>query len=286
MNMKNCGHHNVRKHKEIKGIDKYVTLGISSKFDSLDKMKIASSESKEKLERPGKGLITPLGFKAKLRPKKYKKARYAIRNVSKKDLSKIIREFEKFKKLPYEKNRPKHEPTDSYFYLSRQLAKCMMRSNNLNWHDHGGYKEKTVPSLNVIATYEEESKHIIVHEGLSESCSTNERESKHRIANETWSQKNSADVSEYTITEQKDKEYKETSVTKKVTSYFNIFECGRNLLDRLDVTYEQECMDTTKDKYYSMLPNTLVDDNNRKGKPLSNEKLRQAVGEVMEEMEA
>ena len=42
-------------------------------------------------------------------------ARYAIRNVSKKELSKIIREFEKFEKLPYEKKSPKHEPTDSYF---------------------------------------------------------------------------------------------------------------------------------------------------------------------------
>ena len=34
------------KNKEIKGSDKYVTLDISSKFDSLDKMKITSSESK------------------------------------------------------------------------------------------------------------------------------------------------------------------------------------------------------------------------------------------------
>ena len=46
VNMKNCGRRNVRKHKEIKGIDKYFTLDISSKFDSLDKMKITSSESK------------------------------------------------------------------------------------------------------------------------------------------------------------------------------------------------------------------------------------------------
>ena len=48
LNMKNCGRCNVRKHKEIKGSDKYVTLDISLKFDKLDKMKITSSESKEK----------------------------------------------------------------------------------------------------------------------------------------------------------------------------------------------------------------------------------------------
>ena len=47
VNMKNCGRRNVRKHREIKGSDKYVTLDISLKFDSLDKMKITSSESKE-----------------------------------------------------------------------------------------------------------------------------------------------------------------------------------------------------------------------------------------------
>ena len=44
--MKNCGRHNVRKHKEIKGSDKHVTLDILLKCDSLDKMKITSSESK------------------------------------------------------------------------------------------------------------------------------------------------------------------------------------------------------------------------------------------------
>ena len=45
-------------------------------------------------------------------------------------------------------------------------------------------------------------------------------------------------------------------------------------------------MATSRDKYYNLLLNTLVDDNNRKGAPLSNEKLWQAVGKVMEEMEA
>ena len=39
-----------------------------------------------------------------------------------------------------------------------------------------------------------------------------------------------------------DDEHKEPSVTGKVTSYFNIFECGRNLLDQLDVTYQQAFM--------------------------------------------
>ena len=46
VNMKNCGFRKVRKHKEIKGSDKSVTLNISSNFDSLNKMKTISSESK------------------------------------------------------------------------------------------------------------------------------------------------------------------------------------------------------------------------------------------------
>ena len=50
VNMKNYGHRNVRKHREIKGSNKYSTLDISLKFDSMDKMKITYSESKEKLE--------------------------------------------------------------------------------------------------------------------------------------------------------------------------------------------------------------------------------------------
>ena len=73
VNMKLCGHRNVRKHKEIKSSDKYFTLDISLKFDNLYKIKIISLESKGKLEISGKGLITSLGFKTKARLQKYKK---------------------------------------------------------------------------------------------------------------------------------------------------------------------------------------------------------------------
>ena len=111
--MKICGRRNVGKHKEIRGSDKYITLNISSNFDSLDKTKITSSESKGKLERSGKGLITFLGFKAKARFAKIQKASYAIMIVSEKEISNGIKDFEKIEKLPYEKKRPKHESTDS-----------------------------------------------------------------------------------------------------------------------------------------------------------------------------
>ena len=45
-------------------------------------------------------------------------------------------------------------------------------------------------------------------------------------------------------------------------------------------------MVTPKYKYYEKILETLVNDNNRNSETLSNEKLRQAVRKVMEEMEA
>ena len=85
-------------------------------------------------------------------------ARYAIGNVSKKDLSNIIREFEK---LPYEsddKKRPKHEPTDNLFYLSIKLTKCMMRPDTLNFQGYPVRTEMTatkhIPYLQVSSTDE------------------------------------------------------------------------------------------------------------------------------------
>ena len=73
----------------------YEILKISEKFDDLDKMETTSSESKVKMEGSVKWLVTALALKTKARSKKYKKARYAIGNVSMKDLSKKIKEFEK-----------------------------------------------------------------------------------------------------------------------------------------------------------------------------------------------
>ena len=109
-----------------------MTLEISLKFGSLEKMIITSTEPKDNLGRSVKGLINSLGLKAKSRPNKYKKARYAIVNVSMKDLSKIIREFDKLSYKSYDRRRLKHEPTDRYFYLSRQLVRCIMESDALN----------------------------------------------------------------------------------------------------------------------------------------------------------
>ena len=78
VNMKNCGRRKLRKHKEIKGSDKCVTLNIyeilniSEKFDDMKKMETTSSESKVELEISGKGLVTSLALKTKARSKNIK----------------------------------------------------------------------------------------------------------------------------------------------------------------------------------------------------------------------
>ena len=77
-------------------------------------------------------------------------------------------------------------------------------------------------------------------------------ESECNIIHKTLSQNNSAHVPYNIITELKDDEHKEPSVTAKVTSYFNIFECGRNLLDQLEITYQRAFMASpVREGYYT-----------------------------------
>ena len=45
-----------------------------------------------------------------------------------------MREFEKPPYEIHEKKSPRHEPTDSYFYLARNIEKCMMIADALNSH--------------------------------------------------------------------------------------------------------------------------------------------------------
>ena len=84
------------------------------------------------------------------------------------------------------------------------------------------------------------------------------------------------DVPENNIKEIEEEEHKEPSVTQKGTICFNIFECGRNLLDQLDVTYQQAFTTTPEDEYYKEMTKSLIKTNNEGGK-LCNEKIRQEV---------
>ena len=165
VNTKTFGGCNIRKHREIKSSDNYVALDISLKFDILDKMRIKYSNPKDNLGRSGKGLITSLGITSKARPHKYKKTRYAIINVNMRDLSKIIRDFEKLPYKSYERRRPKNEPNGSYFYLSRQLVKYMMRADVPNSYIYPVRTEitatKDIPILQVCSTDKSKLKKVL-----------------------------------------------------------------------------------------------------------------------------
>ena len=59
------------------------------------------------------------------------------------------------------------------------------------------------------------------------------------IVNETSSRSDSLDVPTNVTSELNYDNHIEPSANVKEASYFNIFECGRNLLDHLDVTSQR-----------------------------------------------
>ena len=74
-----------------------------------------------------------------------------------------------------------------------------------------------------------------------------------------------------------------------MTSYFNdfnVFEYGKNILDRLDVSYGRACMATSREEYFTNMLDYLLDDNERHCTPLSSKKLQEVVSRVIEEEES
>ena len=70
-----------------------------------------------------------------------------------------------------------------------------------------------------------------MHETLLENLSMDVSESECNIIHENLSQNNSLYVTTNAITELKYDENIEPSVSDKGSSYFNIFECGKNIFD-------------------------------------------------------
>ena len=95
----------------------------------------------------------------------------------------------------------------------------------------------------------------------------------------------------------KDDEHKKPSVTGKVTSYFNIFECGRYLLDQLDVTYQRAFMvsplqegfyqiSTAQERYNDKLAESLIKAKVGSDGAINNDKLNQEITDLKAEEEA
>ena len=136
-----------------------------------------------------------------------------------------------------------------------------------------------------------------MHENLLENQSKDVSKSECNIVHETLSQNNSADVPENVITELKDDEHNEPSVIGKTTSYFNIFECGRNLLDQLDVTYQRAFMASpvqeglyqpspARERYYDMMADDIIKVNVGSDKTINNDELDKAITQLKYEKEA
>ena len=88
--------------------------------------------------------------------------------------------------------------------------------------------------------------------------------------------------------ELKDDEHIEPSVIDKGSSYFNIFECGRNLLDRLDVMYQRAFtaspvqqglyqISPARERYYDMMANNIIEINVGSEGTINDEELRKAI---------
>ena len=108
---------------------------------------------------------------------------------------------------------------------------------------HDGYKKEMAPSSDVNDTDEDtdkdKSKKSIVNDPFDEPSLENiimdVSESECNIVDETLSQSDSSNVT----TELNYDDHIKPSVNVKDASYFNIFKCGRNILDKLDVTYQR-----------------------------------------------
>ena len=141
----------------------------------------------------------------------------------------------------------------------------------------------------VCSTDKSNWKELIVNKSLSRICSTDEDESEGFIVNECFTEEDKSECVHKNINKQKDvnieAEYEKYSVTDEVPIYFNIFECGRNLFNKIDMTYDRACMYTPKDIYFDNILETLVNHNNRHNAPFSNENLRQAISIVVSETE-
>ena len=113
----------------------------------------------------------------------------------------------------------------------------------MNHNVNNGYEEEMAPSSDINDTDKDKSDNFIVHKPFHKPSSKNiyldVSESECNIVNKNLSQNDSSDVPTNVITELKYDEHIEPSASVKGASYFNIFECGRNLLDQLDVTYQR-----------------------------------------------
>ena len=84
---------------------------------------------------------------------------------------------------------------------------------------------------------------------------------------------------------------------EKGKSYFNISECGRNLLDKLDVTYQRAFMaapvpegfyfpSPARERYYDMMANNIIKAKVGSDGTINNDEIDKAITQLKSEKEA
>ena len=92
VNTKSCGRRNVRKHSDIKNGEKYIILDISFKLDLMDKREVTSSESKDYMVVPDKGLTNSQYLSNTIFNKK-QRARFSITDIINQELRNLLKKF-------------------------------------------------------------------------------------------------------------------------------------------------------------------------------------------------
>ena len=101
------------------------------------------------------------------------------------------------------------------------------------------------------------SKYILTDKKLSQFCSTDKSESESIIVDEYYTEESESESVHKSINTNKIKNkiyetYQETLVIDNPVIngaiYFNLFECGENILNRIDATCERACMATSREK--------------------------------------
>ena len=100
--------------------------------------------------------------------------------------------------MGYVQKMHKHEPTVGYFYLGRNLAKCMMGADAINFHVDPVRMEMTgtqqILILHFCKSYDNESKQILADKKISQVCSTDQGDSEIVIVDKSSKEEGESEI--------------------------------------------------------------------------------------------
>ena len=152
---------------------------------------------------------------------------------------------------------------------------------------------KHIPISHVSSADDSESKYLLVDENFLKVCYMDEDESKIMIDHESSIEERESECVHKSVNKEKMQKlsiawgtfgYGKPSCQE--TIYFNIFECGKNILNKIDATCKRACIATSREKYYTKIYDTLIGHNDRNNASLSNENIQDAIHKVITEEES